>query len=143
MKLKALCLAALCAAGAATADETRADIAGSWTFRASVAGACSFGGQAYLTPTEDADRYGCELTARQACPDFEYVVRQSCVARRTGDQLAINSTIEEFLKGEPTPFYFPDNFALSIKSSDRMAGALLWAGNSEPAEFIRDDGSIS
>ncbi|MEO0982845.1 MAG: hypothetical protein AAFX03_09370 [Pseudomonadota bacterium] len=133
--------------GASGEADTAPDknIAGSWTFRAALYDDCEFNGLMRLRPTDDARTYACELTARQSCPsvDMEFVVRQSCVARRTGDQLAITSTIEEFLVGEPTPAYYPDNFALSIQSSNRMTGALLSAGDSNAAEFIRDEGSIS
>lgn len=122
------------------AQETPApDIAGQWRFMAEIGGDCVFQGEARLTPTADPSFYGCELKARQTCPstEIDYVVRQSCSAERSGDALAIVSMIETFERGEPTPDYFPDDFALTIRSSNHMSGALLSAGGADPAEFRR------
>ena len=130
-------------AAAQDAGADRPDISGSWTFVAKIEPACTFTGTARLTPTDEPDVYDCELTANQFCePDFDYAVRQTCIARRTGNQLSIRSEIAEFLKGEPTPFYYPDNFTLSIKSGDRMFGALV-SSSSFAAEFIRSEEGIS
>jgi hypothetical protein len=124
LKPLAALLSALAFSGAAFAS----DITGSWTFTANVGEACTFSGVAVLSPTEDKSRYGCELTAKQICGEaIRFTVRQSCRAVRTGDQLSIQSTIEEFIEGEPTPFYYPDNFALTIQSDNRMVGALVSA----------------
>ncbi|MEL6257661.1 MAG: hypothetical protein AAFQ67_01200 [Pseudomonadota bacterium] len=121
------------------------DVTGVWSFEAEIGADCSFVGQAQFTSTVEETVYGCALTARQSCPDIglDMVVAQDCRAERDGDTLMIVSEIREFLKGDPTPFYYPDNFALEIQSSDRMTGWLLWAENSEPAEFVRDIGAIS
>lgn len=132
--LAALLIAALPAAASELDEKTSA--LGSWSFIAKTADACEFTGIAHLTEGETPDIHTCELTARQACPDLTYVVRQSCRARRSGDQLIISSQIEEFLEGEPTSLYWPDNFILTIESENRMIGALLSHG-SHAAEFRR------
>lgn len=119
------------------------DITGNWTFIANVEAPCELTGVAQLSATEDPQRYGCELTARQVCGDsIRFTVRQSCSAVRTGEQLSIQSNIEEFIEGEPTPFYFPDNFALTINSDSRMSGALV-SSSTYRAVFIRSIEGVS
>lgn len=132
-------LAALTLSGPALAS----DITGSWTFTASVEEPCTFTGVAVLSPQETDSRYGCELTAKQICGEaVRYTVRQTCTAVRTGDQLSIQSEIAEFIEGDPTPFYFPDNFALTIQSDSRMVGALV-SSSSYRAIFTRSLEGIS
>jgi len=132
-------LAAIALSGPALAS----DITGSWTFTANVEEPCTFTGVAVLSASENDGRYGCELTAKQICGEtIRYTVRQSCTAVRTGEQLSIQSEIEEFIEGEPTPFYFPDNFALTIQSDSRMAGALV-SSSTYRAIFTRSLEGIS
>lgn len=126
----------------ADVEPDRPSILGSWSFKSWTYDDCDFGGVARFTPGEAPSRYRCELTARQACMEVTWVVRQSCVADRTGDRLTIRSSIEEFLQGEPTPLYWPDNFVLTIQSSDRMTGTLVSHG-SHPSEFVRTAEGIS
>jgi len=64
------------------------------------------------------------------------------VAERAGDQLTITSRIEEFLEGEPTPNYWPDNFELTIESGTRMTGDLISHGV-YASEFARPAEGIS
>lgn len=140
----ALTVPALAEAPANPQADAEYDITGSWNFRSFTSDSCDFGGVARLGLPDDAGTYPCELTARQVCPphDVEWVVRQSCVASRTENRLVIRSTIEEFLVGEPTPAYWPDNFVLSIMSDDRMTGSLVSHG-SHASEFTRQVEGIS
>ncbi len=117
-------------------------IAGQWMFTSWTDDACAFRGTAHLSATRTPQLYDCELTAHQVCPSVTWRVRQSCTARRVGDQLIINSRIEEFLEGEPTEAYWPDNFILSIHSDNRMTGSLLSHG-SHASEFTRTEGGTS
>lgn len=119
-----------------------ADISGNWTFKSYTYDACEFGGVVSLIPTEEDGTYTCELTARQFCPNIEWVVRQSCVAKRTDDRLVIQSQIEEFVSGPATVSYWPDNFILKIHSGNRMTGTLISHG-SHASEFTRETGGIS
>ncbi|MAP94997.1 MAG: hypothetical protein CMK07_08615 [Ponticaulis sp.] len=123
-------------------DVTTADLSGEWSFIANTGDDCSFTGLALLLPTDSPDQFSCELTALQVCTTETWQVRQSCSARRLGDQLVINSEIEEFVQGEATGAYLPDNFSLKIKSADFMKGVLLSWG-SHIAEFRRTEGTIS
>lgn len=127
-----------------SAEGTNADIVGNWAFQSNTYDGCDFGGVASLTPAEEPNMYECELTARQACPvlNIEWVVRQSCIAERNGDRLTIRSRIEEFLVGEPTESYWPDNFVLTVRSSGHMTGSLVSHGV-HPTEFVRQSEGIS
>ena len=129
---------------AVSAEET--DLSGTWNFTANIR-FCEFTGQATLTPNEDkrVSDYSCELTARQYCPEFEidYTVHQTCRVRNTRDQVWVQATIKEFLRGENTGSYYPDNFNLSVQSHSEMTGALVSAGNVRSAVWRRADGSIS
>lgn len=143
--LLALCLMAsapmaMADLGAQSAGEP--DITGNWAFKSYTYDACEFGGVASLVPTEEEDTYTCELTARQFCPSIEWVVRQSCIAHRTGDRLVIRSQIEEFITGPETASYWPDNFILKIQTGDRMTGSLISHGT-HATEFTRQVEGIS
>lgn len=122
------------------------DVLGSWSFQTSPyrQGQCVMSGTMNLSPHPEEGRYNCELTAVEMCSMWgRSVVRQSCVASRFGDQVSIRSTIEEMLE---TKFeglvYVPDNFTLTIQSSERMFGALVSAVTA-PAEFRRANDGIS
>ena len=145
--LASLAAAAVLTAPAALADaelEADTNVFGNWTFKSWTYDGCDFGGTAHFSPGEEASLHACELTARQSCPAFglEWVVRQSCTARQSGERLTITSTIEEFLVGEPTAAYWPDNFVLTIRSPNRMTGSLVSHGT-HATEFVRSAGGIS
>ena len=143
MKLRVACLLATLMAAPALADASDdPTVLGSWSFVANTYDGCDFTGIMHLGSGERPDIHACELTARQACPDVTYVVRQPCRAQRSGDQLIVRSQIAEFLEGEPTPGYWPDNFILTVKTSSRMIGALLSHG-SHASEFTRLEEGVS
>jgi len=123
------------------------DISGTWNFTAKLRMPCEFTGQAKLAPSADTSvsDYTCEMTARQYCPtlDIDYTVRQTCKVRNTRGQIWVQATIEEFLTGPETGNYYPDNFNLSLHSSNEMVGALISSGNARPAVWTKTEGSIS
>lgn len=129
---------------AATAAGQSPTLTGNWTFKAWVASDCDFTGVARLgPPAADGSPQTCELTARQACTgDIAWTVRQSCTATLSGSRLVVRSTIEEFLEGGATPDYWPDNFLLTVESSERMFGALHSYG-AHKAVWERDEGAVS
>ncbi|NQY39674.1 MAG: hypothetical protein HRT80_06205 [Henriciella sp.] len=141
MRIAAAALLATLSALPAAADT---NIAGHWTFSANVADDCEFDGQAFLEKTGDGQFSG-EVTARQSCPILEedYLVRQECAASKLGNQLSVRCRIVEFLSGEETAFYYPDNFTLTIESAVRMHGALVSSGMAKPAEWVRAERGIS
>ena len=142
----ALIFGALAFSGALAHSE-EIDITGTWNFSANLRIPCEFSGQATLKPADDktVSDYSCEMTARQYCPSLgiDYAVRQSCKVRNTRGQVWVQATIKEFLKGEDTGNYYPDNFNLSVQSNSEMTGALISSGNARPAVWIRTDGTIS
>ena len=141
MRISAATLLATLSALPAVADT---NVAGHWTFSADVADDCEFDGQAFLEKTDDGQFSG-EVTARQSCPILEedYLVRQECDASKLGNQLSVRCRIVEFLSGEETAFYYPDNFTLTIESAVRMHGALVSSGMAKPAEWVRAERGIS
>lgn len=152
--LSTLSAVAVCAAwpGLAMSDTSNlrapdmggADIAGHWSFSARIQQECTFDGTARLRP-RDRQTYSVELTARQSCTylDQDFLVRQVYDATRLGTQLSIRCVIQEFLNGFESASYYPDNFSLTIASSDRMHGALVSAGSFQAAEWTRTSGGIS
>lgn len=120
------------------------NIAGHWTFTANIAEDCEFGGQAFLEKTGE-DQFAGEVTARQSCTMLEedYLVRQECAASQLGNQLSVRCRIVEFVNGNESSFYYPDNFTLTIESAARMHGALVSSGLAKPAEWVRAERGIS
>lgn len=137
----ALCFLTLVFSAQSQAQEARID--GSWVFQAWVDDeGCTFTGNATLAPSDESGNpASCELTARQVCQNAEWVVRQTCTATRTGNRIAIKSTIVEFFT-EPSASYLPDDFLLTIDSSTRMFGALHSYGIHK-AVWTRANGDIS
>jgi hypothetical protein len=127
-------------------DTDKSDVLGAWTFqtRPYRNGICLMTGTMNLSPHPEAGQYNCELTAVEVCSTWgRSVVRQSCQARRFGDQVSIRSQIEEMLEAKVEGLtYMPDNFTLTIESADRMFGALVSAITA-PAEFRRANDGIS
>ncbi len=122
------------------------DVLGSWSFqtRPYRGGACVMTGTMHLSPHPDTGVYDCELIAVEMCSMWgRSVVRQSCEARRFGNQLSVRSTIEEMMETKVEGLiYVPDNFTLTIQSADRMFGALVSAVTA-PVEFRRAEDGIS
>ena len=122
------------------------DVLGTWSFQTKPyrQGECMMSGTMYLSPHPEEGQYTCELTAVEVCSMWgRSVVRQSCKARRFGDQISIRSQIEEMLEAKVEGLiYVPDNFTLTIQSANRMFGALVSAVTA-PAEFRRANDGIS
>ena len=73
---------------AGTGDDPT-DVLGTWSFRTKPyrGGECLMTGTMNLTPHPEEGQYTCELTAVEVCTVWgRSVVRQSCKARRFGDQ---------------------------------------------------------
>lgn len=150
IRLAALAVAGLLACSPAFAGNDGkggpVDVLGTWSFQTKPyrGGECMMSGTMYLSPHPDEGQYMCELTAVEVCSMWgRSIVRQSCKARRFGDQISIRSEIEEMLESKLEGLiYVPDNFTLTIQSADRMFGALVSAVTA-PAEFRRANDGIS
>jgi hypothetical protein len=127
-------------------ETDKSDVLGNWSFqtRPYREGQCVMTGTMNLSPHPDEGLYTCEITAVEMCTMWgRSVVRQSCQARRFGNQVSIRSTIEEMIETEaPDMVYVPDNFTLTIQSHERMFGALVSAVTA-PVEFRRANDGIS
>jgi len=126
------------------------DVLGVWTFQTQPYrdGSCRMTGRMHLSSDPENGVYGCELTALEVCSLWgQSVVRQSRTERRFGNQVSVRSQVEEILesKSEIEGFvlnYVPDNFALTVQSSERMYGALVSAVTA-PVEFRRSEEGMS
>jgi hypothetical protein len=127
-------------------DTDKSDVLGNWSFqtRPYRDGQCVMTGTMNLSPHPDEGRYSCEITAVEMCTMWgRSVVRQSCDARRFGNQVSVRSTIEEMIESKaPDLLYVPDNFTLTIQSHESMFGALVSAVTA-PVEFRRANDGIS
>lgn len=134
----------------ADAGDDPSDVLGAWSFKTVPYrfGQCTMTGTMHLSPDPEDGVYGCELTAHEDCADVgRTLVRQACTARRFGNQVSVRSRIVEFLETEHAiegveVNYYPDNFALTVQSAERMYGALVSA-ISAPVEFRRIVDGIS
>ena len=139
-------------AGPAQADgpSDPTDVLGVWTFQTQPyrEGQCLMSGSMRLSDHPYAGVYDCELMAMEVCSLWgRSLVRQSCQARRFGNQVSIRSEIEEIVESKMASedfelHYVPDNFALTIQSAQRMFGSLVSAV-SAPVEFRRAESGIS
>ena len=127
-------------------ETDKSDVLGNWSFQTKPyrEGQCVMTGTMNLSPPQDEGLYTCEITAVEMCTMWgRSVVRQSCEARRFGDQVSVRSTIEEMIETKaPDMVYVPDNFTLTIQSHERMFGALVSAVTA-PVEFRRANDGIS
>jgi hypothetical protein len=127
-------------------EGVKADILGSWSFQTKPyrGGECVMTGTMRLSTHKTKGLYACELTAIEMCSFWgRSVVRQSCEARRFGDQVSIRSEVVEMVETKTEGLtYWPDNFSLTVQSSQRMYGALISAATA-PAEFRRSKDGIS
>ncbi len=150
MALCALALQVPVARGDASDARDPGDVLGTWSFQTKPyrSGQCLMSGIMHLTEHPESGLYTCELTALEACSLWgRSMVRQSCEARRFGNQLSVRSSIEEFLetKSELEGYefnYVPDNFALTIVDPRRMYGSLVSAVTA-PVEFRRTEEGVS
>ncbi len=147
-----VCALALAIPAAAdnAAEGDPGDVLGTWRFQTKPyrGGQCIMSGLMHLRHAPENGIYECELTALEVCSLWgRSMVRQSCEARRFGNQVSVRSSIEEFLetKSEIEGFgfnYVPDNFALTVQSAERMYGSLVSAVTA-PVEFRRTEEGVS
>jgi hypothetical protein len=118
-------LAGIAVCGAAAAQpKGEASIAGAWRFETSryQSGACQMTGSMTIARARGANAYTCAFIATERCRWGEWSAEQRCTAQRTGDRLEIASTIVRLTP--PGTSYLPDNWSLTIRSSDLMVGEL-------------------
>jgi len=83
---------------------------------------CRMKGTMTIVQGRDATALTCRFTATETCPFGEWTAEQTCTAKRTGDKLEITSAITRVTPS--TVNYAPDNWILTIRTSDLMIGEL-------------------
>ncbi len=130
-RIMAATLALLAAATAASAQPRPApgtSVVGTWRFetaRFSVApdgSGCRMSGSMTIVRGSRANAFACTFVATESCTRGAWSAEQRCTATRTGDKLEIVSEIVRVTP--PNTSYAPDNWSLTIRSSDLMIGEL-------------------
>jgi hypothetical protein len=103
-------------------------ISGAWTFQTAPydgdrdGRSCTMKGSMVIVQGRTPNELTCTFTATETCPFGEWVAEQTCTAKRTGDKLDITSTVRRVTPN--TVSYAPDNWQLTIRTSDLMVGEL-------------------
>lgn len=128
----ALALALTCTTQAFAQRKDRApaapNIVGAWSFQTAPydgdrdGQACSMKGTMTIAPARTAGEFTCTFTAVETCPWGEWTAEQTCTAKRAGGKLEITSAIRRVTPS--TVNYAPDNWSLTVRSSDLMIGEL-------------------
>lgn len=84
--------------------------------------ACSMRGTMTIVQGRQSSALTCTFVATETCPHGAWTAEQTCTATRTGDKLEIASTIRRVTPS--TVNYAPDNWSLTIRTSDLMVGEL-------------------
>lgn len=104
------------------------NIAGAWSFQTAPydgdgdGRACSMKGTMTIAPARTAGDFTCTFTAVETCPWGEWTAEQTCTAKRTGAKLEITSTLRRVTPA--TVNYAPDNWSLTVRTTDLMIGEL-------------------
>lgn len=150
----ALGLAAICLAGAASAET----IAGRWKFRTDrlPSNGCIISGDIAFSPTPKAGVFSCAFVSQEDCvtasgqKTFQRV-RQSCTASVSGDSVTITSKVETMLDAGPADMrarlmrkesYAPDDFAVALNASGDLVGQ-FHSLQKTGARFWRDADLVS
>ena len=101
-------------------------------------------GEMRIRPDPETGGLACAFTAIEACIGQDrWIVEQVCAIEQSGDRLAIQSSIVNFIEADTfTGSYLPDHFTLTIASASRMYGQII-SSVSAGVEFIRREEAIS
>jgi hypothetical protein len=126
--LFALAAAAVATAAAAQPKGEPATVLGAWRFEtaeydiAADGRGCRMTGDMTIARGRAANEYACRFVATETCAFGQWSAEQTCVARRRGDRLEIESAIVRLTPANTS--YAPDNWSLTIRSSNLMVGEL-------------------
>lgn len=134
----ALALAAAILTGPAAAQPP-ASVLGAWRFETTrYDGAdgrsCKMTGTMTIGRGARANAFVCSFVAEEDCVWGKWSATQRCTATRAGDRLDISSAIVRL--SPPNISYAPDNWALTIRSSNLMVGE-LHSADVATVEFTR------
>jgi hypothetical protein len=102
-------------------------VTGAWSFQTAPydgdrdGRTCSMRGSMTIAQGRDG-ALTCAFTAIETCPGGTWTAEQTCTAVRAGAKLEITSTIRRVTPN--TVNYAPDNWSLTVRSSDLMVGEL-------------------
>ena len=101
-------------------------------------------GQMQIRPNPQTGGLACAFTAVEACTGQDrWIVEQVCAIEQSGDQLAIRSSIINFVEADEfTGSYQPDHFSLTLASANRMVGQII-SSVSASVEFTRQEEALS
>lgn len=103
-------------------------ITGAWSFQTQPydgdrdGRACTMKGSMTIVQGRTGEALTCTFTATETCPFGTWTAEQTCTAKRTGDKLEITSAVRRVTPN--TVNYAPDNWQLTIRTSDLMVGEL-------------------
>jgi len=138
--------ASLSTASAQSADKGIDRAIGSWSFQSVPYRdeTCQMSGTMQIRPDTDSVGLACAFTAVEACiGEDRWIVEQICSVDHNGDQLAMRSSIINFIEADTfTGSYMPDHFVLTIESASRMSGQII-SSISAGVEFVRQEEAVS
>ena len=103
-------------------------VTGAWSFQTQPydgdrdGRACSMKGTMTIVRGRTSETLTCRFTATETCSFGEWTAQQTCTAKRKGAQLEITSAVTRVTPS--TVNYAPDNWILTIRTSDLMIGEL-------------------
>lgn len=105
---------------------------------------CQMSGTMQIRPNAETDGLSCAFTAVEACiGEDRWIVEQVCAVEHNGDQIAMRSSIINFIESDLVPgTYMPDHFVLRIDSGSKMSGKLISAVTAD-VEFVRQEDNVS
>lgn len=119
---------------------------GNWTFQSVPYrdNTCQMSGTMQIRPDAKTGTLSCAFTAIEACIGQEqWIVQQTCSVERNGNQIAMRSSIINFIEADVfTDSYMPDHFILNVDSSTKMTGQLI-STISAQVEFVKLEENVS
>jgi hypothetical protein len=110
--------------GALAHAQPTPNILGGWRFETAPydGGVCKMTGTMTIVRGAGPNAFTCTFVATERCGSNEWSAEQRCTATRTGERLEITSAIVRLTP--PNVTYAPDNWSLTIRSTDLMVGEL-------------------
>lgn len=119
---------------------------GNWTFQSVPYrdNSCQMSGKMQIRPSVETGGLSCAFTAVEACiGEDRWIVEQTCEVQQNGNQIAMRSSIINFIESDLVPeTYVPDHFVLRIDSASKMSGQLISAITAD-VEFVRQEENVS
>ena len=120
-------------------------VIGAWRFETArydggAGGGCQMSGTMTIARAAAPNTFACTFIATESCGVNRWSAEQRCTATRSGDKLEITSEIVRLSPANTS--YAPDNWSMSIRSSDLMVGELRSADIAD-VQFRRGPAFVS